>query len=1011
MHPAERGPISQAVRALSVAAIVALATFPAACGGGRPAGPAVAPAPVRPQSVEIALGQSGSTLTLTTVAGGRFARDGEEFRGGRVQARNGNWYELTLADGEWLATFVPPEPVVVALGPSGAVLTLQRLEDLSWRVSGGGLEASVESGDLVTTEAGTNFRLELAGGRWTATFEPMRAEVTLGESGSSVDLEQGPDGSWRLGDVIVPNGHLVTTALGTTYRLELAAGRWFATFEPMQAIVLLGESNASVALEQGEDGYWRRGENIVQSGHSVTTDARTTYRLILDSGRWTAIFEPRRIVIQLGNSEASVTATQAQDGSYRLGDAILAEGLVHRVGSTGATYVISMEEDGGWTASYRPAEQMLRLGRLGLATLVRAEDGTWRLDGRPFDSGDLVSTETGETYRLELAGNTWKAIFQPAAVPIHGTGLVAVSTEGGLGYRVGESAGLPASGEGDVEVDGASYHVWPQDGGLHGARFDLSPQGVTATDGNFKIHLDEAAQLSRDRRDTPANEDRTELEIARTAFSLGELLGTGSASVAGEGITEKAASRIEGLRRQAAVLIDVFADDFSTLNDMLREVWTRAQYAVDRVFGRGEVELRRGVPVADVVGGLQAVEDALSSETAFVHATAPGGGGLFESASLEPGEAAEVFAAQEWNASAVLRALGGTRFGVVRRMVRPEGLAVNRLELDAKGAAFGAFAYSTVPYTPATSRIPYFGTALYSGGVAAVSGDGTFYEGDIELLASFSRLEVGGHISNLTDGLGSGWMHQLFPVGRIILPGARLRPAGNWAEPSGPGAEGLIEYESTFGRGLAVRAKFRGQLRGTGEAAATEAVGVWSVGEEVLSGNYLAGAFGAIRSDGSLGAAQAALGAAISAHTPGPVSAQERDGYEGGPPALSTAIADRVTGEAVSLPMETDYARFGAWRVPGVPLAPASNIRGLSPLESRPLAGPSAPVVAPIYRKVGTTGLAAGQGHIAPAGNLAGQPRSAPDLERRSGRAWHTDGSGMAFGSGRRPPNYPEGMR
>ena len=399
-------------------------------------------------------------------------------------------------------------------------------------------------------------------------------------------------------------------ALRTAYRLELADGRWAASFEPMQAVVPLGESNARVVLEQGEDGYWRLGENIVQSGHRVTTDARTAYRLILDSGRWTAIFDPRRIVIQLGNSETSVTATQAQDGSYRLGDAILAEGLVHRVGSTGATYVISTAEDGAWRASYRPAEQVLRLGGPALATLVRAEDGTWLLDGQPVANGDLVTTETGNTYRLELAGNTWQAIFQPVAAPIHGTGLVALSTESGRDYRVGESATLSASGEGDVEVDGALFHVWREDGDLHGARFDLPPQGTTAAGGNFKIHLDEVAQLSRDRRDTLANEDRTELEIAGTAFSLGELLGTGSASVAGEGIAEKARRRIEGLRSQAEVLSDVFADDVSTLHDLLRHIWIKAQYEVSTIFGRGAVELRRNFPTSGVVRGLQAVDDA-----------------------------------------------------------------------------------------------------------------------------------------------------------------------------------------------------------------------------------------------------------------------------------------------------------------------------------------------------------------------------------------------------------------
>ena len=924
VHVGDRGPIRPSLRALSVAAVVALATLPAGCGGERPNDAAPAPLPFRAQSVEIALGQSGSTLTLTTAEGGRFTRDGEEFRGGRVQARNGNWYELTLSDGEWLASFVAPEPVVVALGPTGTALTLQRLENLSWRVSDNGSETTIESGDLVTTEAGANYRLALAEGRWTATFEPMRAEVTLGESGSSVNLEQGPDGSWQLGDVIVPNGHRVTTGLGTTYRLDLAAGRWSASFEPMQAVVPLGESNATVVLDQGEDGSWRLGENIVQNGHRVTTDARTTYRLILDSGLWTAIFDPRRIVIQLGNSETSVTATQAQDGSYRLDDAMLADGLVYRVRSTGATYVISMADNGGWTASYRPTEQRLRLSGRGPVTLSRAEDGTWWLDDRPVENGDLVTTETGKTYRLEQVGNIWTAIFLPAAIPIQGTGLVALSTEIGRGYRVGESASLRASGEGDVEVDGALYHVWPEDGGLRGARFDLAPRGATAADGNFGANLDAVAQLSRDRRDTPANEDRTALEVAGTAFPIGELLETGRASVSGSGITENARSRIDALLSQAEVLIEVLGDEstLDELNERLSRIWNHAQHAVNTIFGRGEVVLRRHIRRSTIIGGLQSIDDALSSETAFVRATAQGGGGLFAAAGLDAGEAVEAFAARQWEATAILGTLGGTRFGAARRSVRAEGVAVNRLELDSERAAFGAFAYSTLPETPAASQIPHFGSARYVGEVAAVSGDGSFYVGDIEVVASFDYLEVGGDVSNLTDELGSPWRHQLSPVERIILPRTKLRPAGNWAESSSTMPNALIEYQSDFGTGLPVSGTFRGKLLGTDEAAASETVGVWSVGEDVRSGNYLAGSFGALRSDGRLGPAQGGVGA-----PPGPASAQELGGIQGRPPVPSMATVDWVTSEAANRQILTDSASFGVSSVPGPPLAP-----GLAPI-------------------------------------------------------------------------------
>ena len=126
---------------------------------------------------------------------------------------------------------------------------------------------------------------------------------------------------------------------------------------------------------------------------------------------------------------------------------------------------------------------------------------------------------------------------------------------------------------------------------------------------------------------------------------------------------------------------------------------------MDAIFGPGVVELRGLINYSTVIGELQDLGAALSSETAFIQATARHGGGLFEAAGLAPGEAGEVFAAKDWNATAVLGAIGGTRYGAVRRRVRRNDLAINRLTPSEDRAAFGAFAYWTVPDTPETSLI------------------------------------------------------------------------------------------------------------------------------------------------------------------------------------------------------------------------------------------------------------------------------------------------------------------
>ena len=252
----------------------------------------------------------------------------------------------------------------------------------------------------------------------------------------------------------------------------------------------------------------------------------------------------------------------------------------------------------------------------------------------------------------------------------------------------------------------------------------------------------------------------------------------------------------------------------------------------------------------------------MSSETAFEEATAEGQGGLFWEAALGPGEAAEVFGALEWKATAVFAAVGGTRYGAVQRRVRRDGIAAGSLVLDIPGAEFGAFAYSTVADTPFTSDISYAGTAGYAGGVAAVSGAGTLYTGEIELLVNFNHGAVRGLVWNLADTEGQPWRYQLQEVDRIVLPDASLGTRALWARTGRLEAGAQIQYRFGFHEPLFVPSTFKGHLLGQGEVAGSEAVGVWSVGEEARRGSYLVGGFGATRKDARVQPSQSTVGEA-----------------------------------------------------------------------------------------------------------------------------------------------------
>ena len=766
-----------------------------------------------------------------TKQGGGFTRNGEDFAGGEVQSEDGSTYELALVDGRWVATYLPPEPVA----------------------------------------------------------------LTLGTSGTSVSISRNESGEHRIGELVLADGITVRADNGQAYGISQIDGDWVAEHVlPDPVEVPLGASGTVATLQQIEDLTWRisegEREKPFHSGDSVRTETGSSYRLVLADGRWTASFIPVRTGVVLGGINVSVVVTQTEDGGYLLGGAMLAEGHEFLHEASGNTYVFSRQSDGRWTASFKPLEQTLRLGPHGTVTLVRNENGTWWHGDRLIEDGDTLTVQAGPTYRLALAADGWTASFVPEPTEIAGTGLVALSTESGRGYRVGESAMLPESGVGDVEVGGALYRVWRDNGGLRGIRLGREPYGESVGDGNFHLGSDSgAARLGEDNPDTPENEAGTTLLVAGLEFSLGELLSTGTATLAGPLISEGVATRLARLREQAEVLVEVLDRDQALLQAELRRIWDRAQTAVDRIFGPGRVTLKEEFHTERVVAALQAVESAMSGPTAFAEATAEGQQGLFREAALGPGEAAEVFGALEWTAQAVLGAAGGTRYGAAQKVVRRDGIAAASLVLDAADAEFGAFAYSTVADTLRTGDVSHAGTAGYAGGVAAVSGSGKLYTGEIELLVNFDHETVMGVVSNLADTEGQPWLHQLQEVDRIILPRARLGTRAVWAGKGSLEAGAQILHRSLRPSPLFVTSTFHGHLLGRGEAAGSEAVGVWSVGEEARLASYLAGGFGATRTDGRIQPSQGTvIEAPARAYSVLPSDSPDLGGAAAASPTLTT---------------------------------------------------------------------------------------------------------------------------
>ena len=191
-----------------------------------PPPPPAAPPPFQPQPVEVALGASGQSITLMTTEAGGFTLNGEAIASGAIhQAANGR-YVLQLSGTTWTARFLP-EVVQVVLGASGQSVTLTQMEAGGYGIDG----TAIESGHTYIAANG-NYTLTMADGVWTAAFDPMMHEISLGTSGDSVTIVQMEAGGYSLNGEPITANTVVTAANGTQYRIAPDDGQWTATLVP-----------------------------------------------------------------------------------------------------------------------------------------------------------------------------------------------------------------------------------------------------------------------------------------------------------------------------------------------------------------------------------------------------------------------------------------------------------------------------------------------------------------------------------------------------------------------------------------------------------------------------------------------------------------------------------------------------------------------------------------------------------------------------------------------------------
>ena len=864
---------------LALCALVALGW--AGCGGDEPAAastpPAPAPTPAPPpfqsEAVEVALGDSGGTLTLMTTEDGGFTLDGEAFTGGAespVEGEGGRTYVLTLADGTWSAAFQPME-VMVPLGASGESATLMTTEAGGYAMDG----AAFESGGMATSTEGARYTLTMDDdGMWMAMFMPMTQTVTLGTTDNTVELMTNEAGVWMLGEMELAGDGTDTHMVDKlNYMLEMDdEGMWTASFVAMTQTVRLGASGDTVTLTSTEAGGWSLGGSVVLDGYVATAENDNRYRLTMDDeGMWMAAFIATPQVVDLGGSLETVRVMTTEDGGWSFEDGTDVEDGGVTQNSFGQTYRLSMSDAGEWSAAHEPTMQSVRLGASGMTVeLATDEQGRWMQGEASVASGDRVegaenaATGSANEYELTLTSGTWSAAYRPMTMVIADTGLTASAREDGRGYDVGDLT-LPASGMGEITApDGAMYRVAKDDDGmLAGTRFDAPIVGTAMHTNAVGTHS--RPSLSTDDPETDADETGTMLNALGASVSMADLLSSGRAVATGPNLVAAAVDDLVKIRDRVQGLVELREADGITPTDFTAQInrqWNAADKLVNDLFGQGTEFgaigtdgahanglLERTTSVNRVVEGFDRVIAALSTEEALVAATKENGPDrLLGFPERNEAQAKAAFNRVKWTATSTLGVLGSTRFGA----------AVYNETAHAAAGPGGAdraqgFAWSTMESTMRASDVQTAGNGYYAGVTHAADQEGTLYQGTMEITVNFAARDVDGLVRGLADSnTGEAWSFGLGgDVSHFSLPRASLERRGSWRVRTGTG-EGRISYMPGVGSRadtVFTGGRFSGRLLGRGDEAGTEAIGTWRVAVEDAGDELqiLAGGFGAQR--------------------------------------------------------------------------------------------------------------------------------------------------------------------
>ena len=755
---------------------------------------------VEPDPVPLALGSSGDAVSLQLQEDGSFKLGDEALTSGTVvTAKNENKYKLVLgSDGDWTATFEPPDPQRVTLGTSGQMLQIDQLEDGSFTLNGDPLA----TGKVVPAQNGNSYTLTLgADDTWSATYlQPAPQPLQLGSTGDVLLVYRQENGTYLLDGEQLLGGRLVTASNGQRYRLSLRTGQdgmvsWVANYQTSTVSVTLGASGGRVSLTRLEDGTWRRGTNEFSSGDTVTGVNGFEYRLTLGAdGTWIVESLPATINVTVIGADTTLQLARHEDGSFRYDNTTVASG--DEIVAGGNTYRLRYANR-RWTATFLQGQVVVPLGAgSDTITLIKKADGTYELNGTRVRNASVVrSPNTGIRYRLSLSNGVWSSSV-----------YIPPTTDPGDGGGGGTDPVVAV--ESIIDALPSSFFT----GGNFDPSLDMIQAGISdATDSNG-VKIDYSPYEGSGRY-----EDDTFVESALRAIN--KILGP----IERQGLADGDDSQ----QFVARVLVDAHWGEVRSAMGAIFSAPTANPFSANPPKRSGETDLD------DALDDLEDLRDDLSDAASFKSAFSKQIG---DAVNLDQ----SVTGDKIFNARKRVLALGSssnTRFGVISTL---GSTATAEAVAGAGGNALysgGAFAFSPLPATD-TADLPNRGRARYSGRTWAIDDDEVLYSGSIELLASIGIEQVTATVSALRrSDTNASWTHDNKEVRKIDLP--EINAIGDDGSFEVSSAATKVVYEQFADlRFPGPNAEFKGQFVGS-EArrdAGKAAIGTWVIGQ--LKGSY-----------------------------------------------------------------------------------------------------------------------------------------------------------------------------